>query len=123
MHSEFLSAAQKLIQDDTYSCSDWGENGDRTLTLLSDVALLEHGLYEHDIAKRRSLQDDSLALNTDDISMYYPLPAIISTCVCNRVLQEKVEGTRRWDIPVVSRCSRALEYWSSLMQYIHSCSL
>lgn len=59
------------MQHDTYCCSDWGENDDGTLTLLSDVALFEHGLGEHNIAERRSLQDDPLAWNTDDITVLF----------------------------------------------------
>lgn len=65
------------MQHDTYFCTGWDENNDGTLTLLSDVALLEHGLCEHNIAKRRSLQDDSLALNADNITMLYPFPAVL----------------------------------------------
>lgn len=64
-----FSGAQKYMQNDTDCCSDGGENGGIALTLLSDVALLEHGLRKHNITKRRSLQDDSLALNTDNIMM------------------------------------------------------
>lgn len=65
------------MQHDTCFCTGWGENNDETLTLLSDVALLEHGLCEHNIAKRRSLQDDSLALNADNITMLYPFSAVL----------------------------------------------
>ena len=37
-----------------------------TLTLLPDVSMLGHGLQEDHVTEGRTLQDHSLALNTDD---------------------------------------------------------
>lgn len=78
-----LVVHKNKMQHDTYFCTGWGEKNDGILTLLSDVALLEHGLCEHNIAKRRSLQDDSLALNADNITMLYPFPAVLLNSIYN----------------------------------------